>query len=466
VTRTLTDRYELGPVVGAGGSAKVYAGRDLLLDRRVAVKVLDDQRAVTADPAARTRFLQEAQSAARFVHPHAVAVYDAGHDDGCLFIVMELIDGPTLAEHIARRAPLPEVDVMRIGTQLLEVLGAAHAVGLVHRDVKPANVLLDDAGNAHLADFGIAKRFDELSDSMTADGMVIGTPNYLAPEQAAGHAVTPAADLYAVGVVLHEMSTGIRPPVGSVDPRVLRPDLSEAIATTVVRSLATDPMHRFESAESMAAALRGRSIPTMVAPVPTEATTRATAGASNPTRILPASMTPNASRSRWIRPVATLLGVAVIVAGAATLVFALDDRSDADEEPGDSITVTPTTVPSTTVPPTTVPPTTVPPTTVLPTTVLPTTVPVTVVPGFPVTGDVEQFIAQLENDRDIAGRNTKRLADGLRKLIDDGGPTQDEVDELANDIEEWVDDGRLDERIGIAALDLIAGIPVDVSDDD
>ncbi len=469
MTRTLKDRYELGEVIGAGGSARVHAAHDLLLDRQVAVKVLDDQRAVTGDPAARERFLQEAQSAARFVHPHAVAVYDAGQDDGCLFIVMELIDGPTLAERIAAQAPLPEADIVRIGSQVLDALGAAHAVGLVHRDVKPANVLLDAAGNARLADFGIAKRFDDLSDSLTAEGMVIGTVNYLAPEQAAGGVVTPVTDLYAVGAVLYEMSTGSRPALAAGDPRVHRPGLAAPIATTVARALAVNPADRFGSADLMSAALRGAPTPTRVLPV--AATGAATmGGVPGYTEVMPASMTPSAPASRASRWwAAAVVALVALGAGAIALAVGGDDGSGATEALSNTgagpITQPEVSSTPTTPAPTTLAPTTLAPTTPAPTTLAPTTLPVTtVIPGFPATNDPEQFIAQLRADRDIAGRNTKRLADGLDRLID-RPPKQDEVDDFARDIEEWVDEGRLDERIAIAALGLLDGLVVDAGGD-
>ena len=209
--RVLADRYALEHELAVGGFARVYRGTDRRLGRPVAVKLLEVGRIATADPEARRRFVREARSSAGFTHPHAVTVFDAGEADGELFIVMELVDGPSLANAMAERGPFPEGDAVRIATQVLSALSAAHASGIVHRDVKPANILLDARGDAKLADFGIAKRFDDLTDSLTATGLIVGTPRYLSPEQARGEPISPASDLYAVGVILHEMLAGAPP---------------------------------------------------------------------------------------------------------------------------------------------------------------------------------------------------------------------------------------------------------------
>ena len=184
---------------------------------------------------------------AGFSHRHTVTVFDAGEDDGDLFIVMELVDGPSLAEYLARTGPLPVDETVRLAGQVLSALAAAHAAGIVHRDVKPANILIGADGETKLADFGIAKRFDDLDASVTASGMVIGTPRYLAPEQALGSPVTPATDVYAMGIVLFEMLTGRLPfeaesPAAAAlerlsrtapDVRSLRPDVPPALAAAI-----------------------------------------------------------------------------------------------------------------------------------------------------------------------------------------------------------------------------------------
>jgi eukaryotic-like serine/threonine-protein kinase len=265
-SRVLCARYALGETIGAGGAARVYRATDRQLGREVAVKVLDDAAALTADPSARERFLQEARTSARFDHPHLVTVYDAGEDDGALFLVMELVTGHTLAEHIAQHAPLPVSEAVDIARQVLDGLAAAHERRIIHRDVKPSNVLLDATGRARLADFGISKHLDAIERSITSDGMVVGTPSYLAPEQAAGRAPSPATDTYAVGIVLHEMLTGAHPPARTaadawharpLDPRRLRPDIPDHIAETVMRATAREPDRRFPSAAAMIRALDG-----------------------------------------------------------------------------------------------------------------------------------------------------------------------------------------------------------------
>ena len=197
--------------------------------------MLDRAVAESADPAGHARFLREGRSAARFAHPNAVATFDAGEDGDTLFIVMEQVEGTSLAHVIADEAPMADGRVVDIGTQLLSALGAAHEAGIIHRDVKPANILIDRAGGVKLADFGIARRFDEITSSLTVEGMVVGTRGYLAPEQARGSETGPAVDLYAVGAVLFEMATGARVPDGSgsesgFDPRTIRPDVSADLA--------------------------------------------------------------------------------------------------------------------------------------------------------------------------------------------------------------------------------------------
>jgi serine/threonine protein kinase len=256
MTRLLADRYELGEVVGAGGVARVHRAVDHHLEREVAVKVLDDDRARSADPSGRDRFLREARSAARLHHPHLVTVFDAGEDAGQLFLVMELVDGQSLAVLIAERAPLPIEEAVSIACQILDGLSAVHADGVVHRDVKPANVLVDRNGRVLLTDFGIAKRLDDIEEQLTYSGMVVGTPTYLAPEQAIGGRLSEATDVYLVGLVLYEMLTGRRPTGSARDPRQVRPDVPAAVAAAVARATDADPGRRFGTAQQMIDALR------------------------------------------------------------------------------------------------------------------------------------------------------------------------------------------------------------------
>src|SRR5581483_674073 len=205
-------RYELGMVLGRGAMAEVRAGWDRRLGRAVAVKTLLPDLA--GRPAVRRSFEGEARAAARLAHPNAVAVFDVGEDDGVPFLVMEQLLGPTL-EHEPAGGPLDAGRVRRLGGELLAALGAAHAAGLVHRDVKPANVLMTPDGSAKLADFGIAKAVvgegAATEMDLTATGQVFGTVAYIAPEPLTGRRATVQSDVYSVGVVLYESLSGSRP---------------------------------------------------------------------------------------------------------------------------------------------------------------------------------------------------------------------------------------------------------------
>ncbi|MDR6174973.1 serine/threonine protein kinase [Nocardioides zeae] len=203
-------RYELVRVLGRGGMAVVLEGRDLLLERPVAVKVLSD---VEDDERAHERFVAEARLLAGLHHPRLVTVLDAGTVDGRPHIVMELVPGSDLAA-VLREGPLPPDRVARLGAEVAEALAHAHAAGIVHRDVKPGNVLVEDSGHVRLADFGIA-RLAEATTRHTRTGTVIGSPVYLAPEQVAGETVTTATDLYSLGLLLLEALTGEPPFTGT-----------------------------------------------------------------------------------------------------------------------------------------------------------------------------------------------------------------------------------------------------------
>jgi hypothetical protein len=199
-----TERYAVERVIGRGGMATVYLARDRTLRRSVALKVLAPHLA--ADEAFRARFLREARLAARLTHPNVVQVYDVGEDERGPFIVMEYVEGETLADDLRRRGPLPPAEVAAIGIQLCAALEAAHAERLVHRDIKPQNILRRPDGQVKLADFGIARSL--AGTSHTEIGTVLGTAAYLAPEQGRGESVTAAADIYSLGVVLYELLTG------------------------------------------------------------------------------------------------------------------------------------------------------------------------------------------------------------------------------------------------------------------
>src|ERR1700722_18658090 len=202
-TRLLAGRYELGSMLGHGGMADVRDATDRRLARPVAVKILRPDLA--AQPRARRRFETEARAAARLSHPNAVMVFDSGEDDGVPFIVMERLPGRTLADEFLD-GPLTLERARAVAREILSALGAAHAAGIVHRDVKPGNVLLTDDGHVKVSDFGIAKTVDDIDQTQTTE--LIATPQYLAPARLAGEPASSRSDLYSVGVLLYEATSG------------------------------------------------------------------------------------------------------------------------------------------------------------------------------------------------------------------------------------------------------------------
>ncbi|MGE3234578.1 MAG: Stk1 family PASTA domain-containing Ser/Thr kinase [Thermoleophilia bacterium] len=334
-------RYELGRQLGAGGMARVYLGHDRLLDREVAVKVLAEPYA--SDPNFVERFRREASAAAGLNHPNIVAVYDRGEADGSYYIVMEYLAGPDLKQVIRSRAPLPPVEAIDATQQILAALGAAHRRDLVHRDVKPQNVLVAEDGHLKVTDFGIARAGAE--SDMTEAGSVIGTAQYLSPEQARGDEVTAASDTYAVGIVLYEMLTGRvpfdgGPPVAvamkqisdePVSPRIVEPSVPRELEAVVMRSLAKRPSERYRTAEEMSraladarAALDGSGGTTRVIPAagpPTSVMGPPTAA----TRVAPPPPpAPPPRRRRWPL-IAGILVLLVAIAAAAFVVIGGDD---------------------------------------------------------------------------------------------------------------------------------------------
>src|SRR5579875_3412294 len=204
----LGDRYELQDPIGRGGMATIYRGRDLRMDRVVAIKVL--REAYSTDPKFVTRFQREAKAASSLQHPNIVQVYDYGQSDGNYYIVMEMVEGTDLRRYLRSRSRgILAVDrAIIIAHDVALGLGAAHRRGIVHRDVKPQNIMLNDEGLVKLTDFGIASMYkDAEAERLTTTGMTLGTVQYYAPEQAQGEIVKPAADVYALGIVMYEMLT-------------------------------------------------------------------------------------------------------------------------------------------------------------------------------------------------------------------------------------------------------------------
>jgi serine/threonine-protein kinase len=262
---TLVDgRYLIRHRIGSGGMADVYCAEDTHLGRQVALKVL--HRRFAQDQEFVERFRREASSAAGLQHPNVVGVYDRGAHDGTFYIAMEHLPGRTLKEIVSAEAPLAQDRVVDLGVQVLQAAGFAHRHGVIHRDFKPHNVIVDDQGGAKVTDFGIARAG---ASEMTETGSIMGTAQYLSPEQAQGHAVTAASDLYSIGVMLYEMLAGRLPFEGDSAVSValkhlseppapisdLRPDVNPAIESVVMAALAKDPAHRWQSAEDFSDAL-------------------------------------------------------------------------------------------------------------------------------------------------------------------------------------------------------------------
>nr|WP_190022240.1 serine/threonine-protein kinase [Streptomyces hiroshimensis] len=286
----VADRYRLEELLGRGGMGEVWQAQDEVLGRQVAVKLLlgDD-----GDESAASRFRLEAQTAARLNHPQVVAVYDFGSWDGRFYLVMELVRGPSLAQELSAHGPLAPRRVARIAAQSAAGLAAAHRQGVVHRDIKPGNLMLDADDTLKIGDFGIARFVDETSAALTRVGQIVGTSTYLAPERALGRVAGPASDVYALGCVIYQLLAG-QPPFWAdsptallylhvdqppVPPRQHRADLPAAFEAYLLRMLAKKPEDR-PSAQEVADWFAGPSWEEPPRPVRTPMPAPASAPAS------------------------------------------------------------------------------------------------------------------------------------------------------------------------------------------
>jgi serine/threonine-protein kinase len=249
------ERFRLEEKVGSGGMSSVYRAFDPTLERQVAIKLM--HRDISSDPDQLERFRREARAVARLNHPHVVTVIDAGEDEGAPYIVFEYVEGETLKERIRRMGRLPVSEAVAYAIEIGRALECAHANKLVHRDVKPQNVLIDRDGRAKVTDFGIARSME--AHGLTATGRVLGTTDYVSPEQALGHEVAEQSDIYSLGIVLYEMLTGevpfkadtqvavamqhVREPLPDVQRR--RPEISAALAAVVERATAKETANRY-----------------------------------------------------------------------------------------------------------------------------------------------------------------------------------------------------------------------------
>src|SRR4051812_27118925 len=257
-------RYSIISRLGSGGMADVYCAQDLQLGRKVALKLL--YRRFAEDEQFVERFKREASAAAGLQHPHVVGVYDRGEYDGTYYIAMEYLEGRSLKQIVQEEGPLDPERAIDVVVQILRASRFAHQRGVIHRDIKPHNVIVDDEGRVKVTDFGIARAG---ASDMTETGAIMGTAAYLSPEQAQGHAVSAASDMYSIGIVLYEMLTARLPFEAEsavtialkqvndqpVPPRALNPEISPELEDVVLQALQKDPTHRFADADAFIAAL-------------------------------------------------------------------------------------------------------------------------------------------------------------------------------------------------------------------
>jgi serine/threonine protein kinase len=347
---TLNGRYRLEARIGAGGMSTVYRSLDETLQRQVAIKLMNREvagsRMTRADPeearldAERDpsasdqleRFRREARAVAQLSHPHIVGVIDAGEDEGRPYIVFEYIEGETLKERIRRCGRLPIAEAVAYAIEIARALGAAHARHIVHRDVKPQNVLIDEEGSAKVTDFGIARTLDE--EGLTADGRVLGTTDYVSPEQALGQPVTGQSDLYSLGIVLYEMLTGEVPFKGDSqvavamkhvreqlpDVQVRRPEVSSALAAVIDHATAKRQEDRYADDAELIADLED------VLAIETARAGSATGEVTAVLRTLPASAQRRVPFNVRHRVWAALAGL-IVVAGAVGVLVWLATRT-------------------------------------------------------------------------------------------------------------------------------------------
>ena len=428
----IADRYEPIEQIGTGGMATVWRARDTHLGRFVAIKRLLPHLA--GDPVAAQRFNREARAAAGLSHPGIVTVFDSGEDEEGPFLVLELIEGPTLADHLAETGPLDPASVVDIVSQVASALEHAHAQGVVHRDVKPANVILEAGGRARLADFGIARTIEDPA-TITDSGELIGSITYLAPEILSGQPATPVSDVYSLGAVAYELLAG-RPPyqaetpaalldeVRQGTPRSLRGIAPDQMASAISSAMARDPAARPATAGALAAAMVG-SATLVMRPEAGSPSTGIAGGSDEPTVVSALPSAPAAgveraptSRIRWLFA-AGLLAVLALAATAMTM-----DRDPGLAEEGGALVAATTTTTSTTSTTTPVTTTTVPDTT----TTIPTTTTVLADTPESLADDIAGLLAGLEPP-EFRPREVRQIEERLQRVM-----------------EEWEDDDREDLR--------------------
>jgi serine/threonine protein kinase len=321
----LNGRYRLQARIAAGGMSTVYRAMDETLERQVAVKLMN--REVASDSDQLERFRREARAVAQLSHPHVVGVIDAGEDDGRPYIVLEYVEGETLKDRIRRLGRLPITEAVAYAIEIARALGAAHARHIVHRDVKPQNVLIDHEGSAKVTDFGIARTLEE--EGLTADGRVLGTTDYVSPEQALGQDVTGQSDFYSLGVVLYEMLTGEVPFTGESqvavamkhvreqipDVQLKRPEVSAALASVVDTATAKRLDERYADDAELIADLED------VLAIETARSGSATGEVTTVLRTLPSQTRRRVPFRRRQPVVVAVLGIILVAGVVAVLVF-------------------------------------------------------------------------------------------------------------------------------------------------
>jgi beta-lactam-binding protein with PASTA domain len=338
--RVFGDRYEVEGRIGAGGMAEVWRGHDRTLNRTVAIKTLLSQFA--RDASFVGRFRREAQAAARLNHPGIVSVYDSGTDGDTPYIVMQLIEGRTLADFLASGKTLAPMQAAQIAQGIAEALAAAHAQGVIHRDIKPANVMITRDGKVMVMDFGIARLISG-PETAPQTSAVMGTASYLSPEQAQGQPVDARTDIYSLGVVLYEMLTG-RPPFTGDSPMAIaykqvnatppapssaNPDVPPELDAVVMRALSKNPANRYQTGQEFADDLErartgGQVMATPLLPASGEATQ--VISRPQPTSVLPPRQDePGGSRKAWVGALLAILIMALLAAGAYLVVTMLTE---------------------------------------------------------------------------------------------------------------------------------------------
>jgi eukaryotic-like serine/threonine-protein kinase len=337
----LNGRYRIEDRIGSGGMSTVYRAFDETLEREVAIKIMHSE--ISRDDAALERFRREARTVAQLSHPHVVMVIDAGEEDGHPYIVFEHVRGETLKDRIRREGPLPVAEAIAYAIEVGRALQAAHERGLVHRDVKPQNVLIDEEGRAKVTDFGIARGLETTQNQLTAAGKVIGTTDYVSPEQAMGQDVSGQSDVYSLGIVLYEMLVGEVPFSGDShvsvamkhvreglpDVQRRRPQVSAALAAVLERATAKDLAARYPTMGDFVRDLEE---------VLTYETARSGGATGEATAILsqlPASIAGRRSRRRTIGLALLYVGIAVAVAVLAALLVNGETSQDEPIAAGD-----------------------------------------------------------------------------------------------------------------------------------